>query len=258
MTIRCLIADDEPLARERLRTLLREEPDMEIVAECPDGPKTVAAVHKHAPDLLFLDVQMPALDGFGVLEALPAEKIPVLIFVTAYDQYALQAFEAQALDYLLKPFDRERFRKALRRARDQVRRRHESGINPRVIELLESLQARKKYADRLVVRAAGRVWFLRVEEIDWIEAAGNYVKLHAGKEAHLLRETMNAMEARLDPATFRRIHRSTIVHLERIKEMHPWFKGDYVVILRDGTRLTLSRNYREGLLKPQMNADERR
>ena len=249
--IRCLIVDDEPLARERIRTLLADVSDIEIVGECQDGRKAVAAIHKHAPDLLFLDVQMPGMDGFGVLESLPPEQIPVVIFVTAYDQYALRAFEAQALDYLLKPFDRERFQKALRRARTQVRQQksgeRESALAPKILALLESLQAGQKHLHRLVIKSGGHVFFLRTEEIDWIEAAGNYVRLHAGGEEHLLRETMNALEGRLDPQKFLRIHRSTIVNIERIQELHPWFKGEHVVILRGGTRLTLSRGFREKL-----------
>ena len=245
--MRCLIVDDEPLARERLRGLLRDERDVEIAAECADGRKAVAAILKLEPDLVFLDVQMPGLDGFGVLEALPPESIPAVIFVTAYDQYALRAFDAQALDYLLKPFDRERFQKALARAREQLRKRQAGTLEPRLLALLEQLEERKPYLERLVIKSAGRVYFLRTSEVDWIEAEGNYVRLHTGKEAHLLRETMNHLETRLDPQRFLRIHRSTIVNIERIKELHPWFKGEHVVILRDGARLTLGRAYRDRL-----------
>jgi two-component system LytT family response regulator len=245
--MRCLIVDDEPLARERLRDLLSGEAGVEIAGECADGRKAVAAIRKLAPDLVFLDVQMPGLDGFGVLEELAPEEIPAVIFVTAYDQYALRAFDAQALDYLLKPFDRERFRRALGRAREQFRRPR-GEIEPRLLALLEHLEARKPHLERLVIKSAGRIYFLRAAEVDWIEAAGNYVRLHSGKEAHLLRETMNHLETRLDPRRFLRIHRSTIVNIERIKELHPWFQGEHVVILRDGVRLTLGRAYR-GRLK---------
>ncbi len=246
-SLRCLIVDDEPLARERLRDLLADECDVEIAAECPDGRKAVAAILKLEPDLVFLDVQMPGLDGFGVLEALAPESIPAVIFVTAYDQYALRAFDAQALDYLLKPFDRERFQRALGRARDQLRKRRSGSLEPRLLALLEQLAQRKPYLERLVIKASGRVYFLRTEEVDWIEAEGNYVRLCAHKEVHLLRETMNHLESRLDPQRFLRIHRSTIVNIERIKELHPWFKGEHIVILRDGTRLTLGRAYRDRL-----------
>lgn len=247
--LRCLIVDDEPLARDRLRGLLRDERDVEIAAECADGRKAVAAILKLEPDLVFLDVQMPGLDGFGVLEALPPESIPAVIFVTAYDQYALRAFDAQALDYLLKPFDRERFRRALGRARDHLLKRQDGTLEPRLLALLEHLAERKPFLERLVIKSAGRVYFLRTEEVDWIEAGGNYVRLHTGKDSHLLRETMNHLETRLDPQRFLRIHRSTIVSIERIKELHPWFKGEHVVILRDGTRLTLGRAYRDRLKK---------
>jgi two-component system LytT family response regulator len=242
-----LIVDDEPLARERIRALLAVDPDIEVVAECGDGQAAVSAIHKLTPDLLFLDVQMPDLDGFGVLEAVGAEHMPVTIFVTAFDSYALQAFEVHALDYLLKPFETERFRKALERAKAQIHREQGGEVSQRLLALLEGVTAEHKPLERLVVKAGGRVYFLRTEEIDWIEAAGNYLRLHVGTESHLLRETMNALEARLDPDKFLRIHRSTIVNIERIQELHPWFKGDYVVILRDGTQLTLSRSYRQKL-----------
>jgi two-component system LytT family response regulator len=245
MKIRALIVDDEPLARARLRTLLSEEPDVEVVGECGDGLEAVAAVQELSPELLFLDVQMPALDGFGVLEALDPARLPVVVFVTAYDRYALRAFEVHALDYLLKPFDRDRFSKALDRARSHLQREGHAEASQRLLELLEDTKSGRKPLERLVIKAAGRVFFLRVEEIDWIEAAGNYVRLHCGSDAHLLRETMNGLGARLDPQRFLRIHRSTIVNVDRIQELQAWFHGDYLVILRDGTQLTLSRGYRQ-------------
>ena len=244
--IRAIIVDDEPLARERIRTLLREESDMEIAAECGDGRKAVAAIRRHAPDLVFLDVQMPELDGFGVLEAVGAERVPVVIFVTAYDKYALRAFDVHALDYLLKPFDRERFHRAIDRARAQLRGQRDAA-DRRILALLNEVRGAPKRLERLVVKSVGRVFFLRTDEIDWIESAGNYVKLHVGREAHLVRETMSALEAQLDPGMFVRIHRSTIVNLARIRELQPMFHGDYVVLLRDATELTLSRNYRDRL-----------
>lgn len=247
--IRALIVDDEPLARELILDLLADDAEVEIAGECGDGLSAVAAIERHKPDLLFLDVQMPELDGFGVLEAVDDTPAPVIIFVTAYDQYALRAFEVHALDYLLKPFDRERFDKALQRAKHQIARERAGAVNQELAALLADLKARPKPLERLVIKSAGRVFFLRAEEIDWIEAAANYVKLHVGKESHLLRETINGLAAKLDPDKFLRIHRSTIINLERVKELQPWFHGDYVVIMQDGTQLTSSRNYREQLYK---------
>lgn len=247
MKIRALIVDDEPLARERIRTLLKAEPDIEIAGECGDGRKAIAAIERQRPDLLFLDVQMPEPDAFGVLQAVSPERLPVVIFVTAYDRYALKAFEASALDYLLKPFDRERFTKALARARKEIERTRAGQMNKRLLALLELVPGAPKYAERLVVKSGGRISFLRADEIDWVEAQGNYLCLHGGRESHLLRETMNELEARLDPRKFVRIHRSTIVNLERIKELQPAFHGDYSVLLRSGARLTLSRTYRDRL-----------
>jgi two-component system, LytTR family, response regulator len=246
MTLRVLIVDDEPLARARLRALLEREPDVQVAGESGDGVQAITAVEALRPDLVFLDVQMPALDGFGVLEAL-GEPLPAVVFVTAYDRYALRAFEVHALDYLLKPFDRERFRRALERARATLQRDESLAVNRKLLELLDDVRPTRKAAPRLVVKTAGRVFFLRPEEIDWVEAAGNYVKVHVGREDHLLRETMSALEGRLDADRFVRIHRSTLVNLDRVKELQPWFHGDYKVILRDGTELTLSRGYRPKL-----------
>lgn len=245
--IRTIVADDEPLARERLVTLLEAEPDIDLVAQCPDGTKTVAAIQHLAPDLLFLDVQMPGADGFQVVKTVRPDRMPIVIFVTAYDKYALRAFDVHALDYLLKPFDRERFQKALQRARDQVERQQTGDLGRRLLALVQDLKPDPQRLDRLVVKSGGRVFFLRTDEISWIEAAGNYVRLHLAGESHLFRETMNALEAKLDPNRFFRIHRSRIVNIERIQELQPWFNGEYAVILRDGTRLTLSRGYREKL-----------
>ncbi len=247
VSVRTLIVDDEPLARQRLRGLLGRDPEIEVIGECGDGQEAVAAVREHRPDLVFLDVQMPVLDGLGVLEALGPENVPVVVFVTAYDRYAVRAFEVHALDYLLKPFDRDRFDKALERAKAEVQRARTDDASERVLALLEELKGGPKPAERLVIKSADRVFLVRTEDVDWIEAAGNYVRIHVGKEAHLLRETMNALETRLDPARFLRIHRSTIVNIERIRELQPLFHGDYVVILQDGTQLTLTRGYRQKL-----------
>jgi two-component system LytT family response regulator len=247
MKIRALIVDDEPLARERIRTLLADEPDVEMIGECAAGREAIAAIQRQNPDLIFLDVQMPELDGFGVLQMIGAERMPAIIFVTAYDQYALRAFEVQALDYLLKPFDRERFQKALQRARLQIQQAKDGDLNQRLLALLENLQPEKKRLERLVVKSGGRVFFLKAEEIDWFEAAGNYVRLHAGRESHLLRETIKNLETQLDPKKFLRLNRSTIVRIDRIKELRPWFNGEYAIILQDGARLTSSQGYREKL-----------
>jgi two-component system, LytTR family, response regulator len=244
MNIRTMIVDDEPLACERIRMLLEGEPELEIVSECRNGKDALQAIEELNPDLVFLDVQMPELTGFEVLDRLDPARMPVVIFVTAYDQYALKAFEVSALDYLLKPFDRDRFRRALNRARAELDRRKAGVVNEKVLKLLSELQRSKKYADKLIVRAGGRVLFLRADEIDWIEAAGNYVRLHAGKEEYLYRETMTKLEDQLNPDRFARIHRSTIVNIERIKELQPWFRGDYMILLRDNSKLILSKTYR--------------
>jgi two-component system, LytTR family, response regulator len=241
--IRTLIVDDEPLARERLRTLLQQESDIEIVGESADGRQALNAIGTEAPDLVFLDIQMPVLDGFGVIQSLEDRPLPAVIFVTAYDQYALRAFDVHALDYLLKPFTAKRFQKALERARAELDRGSDgkAGFEQRLINLLEDLNGEKKHPKRLVVKSSGRVYFLKIDEIDWIEAEGNYVRLHVGVNSHLLRETMKGMEAALDPDRFIRIHRSTIVNTERIRELQPLFHGEYAVILMDGTRLVASR-----------------
>ena len=245
--IRTLIVDDEPLARERLAGLLAAEPDIEILGQCRDGEEAVKAILEHTPDLVFLDIQMPQMNGFEVIEAVSAEKMPLVIFVTAHDQHALRAFQVRALDYLLKPFDRDRFHDALERARTQVQREDSGEIGRRLLALVKDLRRDQPRTDRLVVKSGGRLFFLRADEIDWVEAAGNYVRLHVGSTSYLLRETMNAIEGRLDPEKFFRIHRCRIVNMERIQELQPWLNGEYAVMLRTGTRLTLSRGYREKL-----------
>jgi two-component system LytT family response regulator len=247
VSIRTLIVDDEPLARERVRSLLESEPDVEIVGEAGDGPSALQALRELKPDLLFLDVQMPGLDGFQVLQHLDPDHVPVTIVVTAYDRYAIQAFEIHALDYILKPFDRERFQEAMRRARIQLQQTPNAELSHRMLALIEHVQKRDDYIDRLVVKSGGRVLFVPVSEIDWIEAAGNYVRLHHGPAEHLLRETMSSLEAKLNPKNFLRIHRSTIVNINRIQELQPSFHGDFVVILKGGAQLSLSRSYREAV-----------
>lgn len=245
--IRAIIVDDEPPARNKIRELLKHDPDVEVVDECSNGREAVQSIVSKLPDLVFLDIQMPELDGFGVIEAVGPEQLPAVIFVTAYDQYALQAFEVHAVDYLLKPFERERFQTALNRARDHLQVNHRDELNQQLNSLLRQLKGPRKQNERFVVKSAGRVFFLKNDEIDWIEAAGNYVRLHVGNETHLLRETMGAIQKKLDPGSFIRIHRSTFVNIEKIKELQPWFHGEYVVIMKDGTQLTMSRSYRSNL-----------
>jgi two-component system LytT family response regulator len=245
--IRTLVVDDEPLARERVCKLLAKEPDVEVVGECGDGREALETIRRAKPDLVFLDVQMPELDGFGVLEKLQDTRMPAVIFVTAHDQFALQAFDVHALDYLLKPFDSERFRKALDRARQLIGNREEGDVGRRISELLADVRSGAKHPARLAIKSEGRVLFLKTEDIDWIEAADNYVNLHLGNESHLHRETMSALETKLPADKFLRISRSTIVNVDRIKELQPLFHGEYAVILRNGVRLTLSRSHRDKL-----------
>jgi two-component system LytT family response regulator len=247
-SIRTLIADDEPLARERVRSLLADQPGISVVAEAHDGDQAVAQILEQQPDLVFLDVQMPKRTGFEVIQAVGADRMPAVVFVTAYDQYAIKAFDVHAVDYLLKPFDRERFEGAVDRARRHFDAESGGALKSQLMRLVQELQPQSTpRQERLIVKTGGRLFFLRTDEVDWIEAAGNYVRLHVGKDAHLLRETMNSIEARLDPKIFLRIHRSRIVNMDRVKELHPWFNGDYAVILRDGTKLMLSRGYRDKL-----------
>jgi two-component system LytT family response regulator len=245
--IRALIADDEPLARERIRDLLAGEADVVVVGECGDGAAAAEALRKLAPDLLFLDVQMPELDGFSVLTAADLPEQLCVIFVTAYDEYALRAFDVHAADYLLKPFDRERFYTALNRARTMLAGQRHLNARNQLLDLLRELQSIEPAGDRVLVKSGARVLFVRTDEIDWVEAADNYVRLHIGSETHLVRDTLHDFEQRLDRNRFARIHRSTIVNLDRIRELQPLFHGEYAVLLHDGTRLTLSRRYRDRL-----------
>lgn len=245
--IRTLIIDDESLARERIREMLASDPQIEIIAACANGKEAIEAIQLHSPDLVFLDVEMPGIDGFGVLEALPRDRIPTIIFVTAYDQYAVRAFDVYALDYLLKPFDKERFDKALARAKAQISSERSDALSQRILNALEEIKTRPVHLERLVIKMNGHVFFIKAEEIDWLEAEGNYVRLHAGKESYLLRDTIIALESQLDPRRFIRVHRSAIVNIDRITELQPWFHGEYRIILSEGVQLTLSRTYREKL-----------
>jgi len=244
--IRAIIIDDEPLAREKVNLFAAGEPDIEIVASCSNGHEAIASYNRFKPDLLFLDIQMPEIDGFEVLQRLSSNGLPGIIFITAYDEFALRAFEFHALDYLLKPYNRERFQKSVAHARTILQSTIEAETTSEQIKaLLNSIQQRSNKLERLIVKTNGRTIFLRIDEIDWVEAAGNYVKLHVGNESHLIRETMNGLEQQLNPQQFIRIHRSTIINIEKIKELEPYFNGEYKVILNNSTQLILSRNYRE-------------
>lgn len=247
MRIRTLVVDDEPIARARVLALLGEEPDIEVVGECATGTQAVSDIAEKAPDLVFLDIQMPEMDGLEVARALGPERIPAVVFVTAFDQYALRAFEVHALDYLLKPFSAQRFKAALSHAREHLAQRQATTLGRHLLDILPEVQKREPSADRLVVKSSGRVYFVRIADIDWCEAAGNYVCLHLGAQSHLIRETMSRLEGRFDVRQFVRIHRSTIVNVDRIEELRSSFNGEHTVVLRDGTRLTLSRGYRDAL-----------
>lgn len=245
MTYRALIVDDEPLARQRIRQMLQGESDVEVLRECANGMEAVDAIETLKPDLVFLDIQMPELDGFGVLESVGPEHMPATIFITAYDQYAVHAFEVNAVDYLLKPFDKERFQKTLQRVREgKAIKGAEGGDGKRMEDLLTEVRKDQPYLERILVRVGDRQALVKVSQVQWVEAEDNYVRLHVEGGSHLLRQTMNAMAQKLDPHQFRRIHRSAIVNLDYIKELQPWSSGDYLVVMRDGTRLTLSRTYR--------------
>ena len=250
-TIRTLIVDDELAAREGLRHLLAADPEIVVAGECANGRDAAAAIRATAPDLVFLDVQMPELDGFAVLREVGVERAPAIVFVTAFDQYALRAFDVHAVDYLLKPFTDERFRQSLERAKQQVRHGRLGDLSQKLAALLgpdePARAAGPRYLDRLLVKSGGKVTLLPVGEIEWIDAEGDYVRIHVGKNWHLLRETMKNLEAQLDATRFVRIHRSTIVNLERVKELQPFFRGEYVVVLHNGTTLKLSRGYRDNL-----------
>lgn len=247
MKIRTLIVDDEPLAREWVRNGLQDEPDLEVIGECGDGFEAAKTIAAEKPDLVLLDVQMPGLDGFGVLASVETEDLPAVIFVTAFDRYALKAFEAHAVDYLMKPFSGERLHEAVERARAEIDRSSSTDLKATLHALLEDIQRERAYPEWLLIKKDERSVFLRVADIDWIESARNNVRLHVGKEIYVYHETTSGIESRLDPRHFFRIHRSTIVNIERIREMHPWFNGDYAVTLKDGMRLTLSSTYRDRL-----------
>lgn len=247
MSIRAAIVDDEPLARQRIRALLAEVAGVDVVAECANGREAIDALEASPADVLFLDIQMPEIDGFDVLEAIGVGRVPVVVFVTAYDEFALRAFEAHALDYLLKPFDDDRFKVTVQRARERLREQRGGEVHRRLQALLENVRGGQGYLRRLVVPAGDRRILVRTEHIDWIEAERNYVRLHVGANAYLLRENLTRIGAALDPATFCRIHRSTIVNIDRIESVEPLVHGEYRVQLHDGTKLASGRSYRSNL-----------
>ena len=247
--IRVVVADDELLARKFIRRMLKQDPEVEIVAECSNGAEAVATIRKEKPDLVFLDVQMPEMNGFAVLDAVRLDHLPEIVFTTAYESYAIRAFELHALDYLLKPFDQVRFKAALKYAKERFHSQHEEDKRLQVGTLLESIRAQQEYLDRIIIRADGRITFLHTREIDWIEADDKYVHLHTDKGARMVRQTLAAIEDQLDPKKFLRVHRSAMVNVDRIKELQPLFNGEHSLILDDGTRLTLSRKYKDKLFE---------
>ena len=258
--IRTVIVDDEDLAREGIRVWLAKERDVEVVGEAADGPSAVAMIQTLAPSLLFLDIQMPGFDAFEVLERAATKHLPAVVFVTAYDRYAVQAFEARALDYLLKPISGVRFQEALQRVRlDLVKEEALGQTRQRLVDLLDSRKRsvspeptgpaeKRGGVERLVVKDHDRFLLVRAEEVDWVESAANYVQLHARGRSFLLRTTMNDLETQLDPSRFARIHRSTIVNVDRVQEIKPSWHGDFNVLLESGTVLRMSRGYRNRLL----------
>jgi two-component system LytT family response regulator len=247
MPLTTLLVDDEPLAREGLRMLLSGDPDISAIHEAKDGCEAVAAIRNLRPDLVFLDVQMPEMDGVAVVKEVGADKMPAVVFVTAYDKYAIEAFEINAIDYLLKPVTTERFAQALARAKSRLQPRSGDDASRQILSLLETIASPHRSVKRLAVRSAGKTLFVDVEDIDWIEAAENYVQLHSGRAAHLLHVTMNTLEESLNPEVFVRIHRSTMVNVHRIRELQPAAHGEYVVTLQDGVRLESGRTYHERL-----------
>jgi two-component system LytT family response regulator len=256
-TLRAIIVDDEPLARDAVRIALADDADVEIVADCEDGEHAVTAIQELRPDLVFLDVQMPGLDGFDVVEAIGVAAMPLIVFVTAYDAHAVRAFEVNAVDYVLKPFDDRRFAEAVDRAKERWRTRDVGAAEARLTTLLRdlgrdatSVVAVPKTVQRFMVRRNDRTVVVRTDEVDWFEGDGNYVRLHVRGESFRLRVTIRSLSEQLDPSQFARIHRSTIVNVGRIKEIQPWFGGDYVAILHDGQRLRVSRTFAADLLKP--------
>ena len=244
MRIKALIVDDEPLARDRIREMLKEHPEVEVIAEARNGQEAIEAVANQNPDLVFLDVQMPDLDGFSVLQNLNSGQIPLIIFVTAYDQHALRAFDVHAVDYLTKPFDRKRFAQAIDHAKVYMKGAKEPDT-AKILSMLQEIRAGERYLERFAVKNGETVFFVRAEDVDAIEAQGNYVRLSLAGSSHLLRETLNNIESQINPRMFVRIHRRTIVNIDRVKEVQTWARGEYRVVLCTGAHYTLSRGYRQ-------------
>lgn len=238
--------DDEPWARTRIASLLGAEPDFTLLPHCAGGAEAIRAIVQQQPQVVFLDVRMPDIDGFEVVDAIGVEAMPVVVFATAYEDHALQAFDAGALDYLLKPFDEERFRRALDRVRSELR--EPAAAAAALGDAMSGLRRVRGHAERLVISNSGRVVFIKVGDIDWLEACGNYVSIHVGRETHLMRDTLRALCERLDPARFVRLHRSAVVNVDRLRELLPWSRGEQVAVLQDGTQLTIGRAFRERLL----------
>ena len=247
MAIRVLIADDKLPEREKIKRMLRKETDVEIIGESKSGIETVSFIKKLIPDLVFLEIQMPELNGFEILRKIEPDKLPLIIFINESESFAFKAFEVSALDYLLKPFSRERLQIAVQKARWQIENRQNASLDRLLRAFLEKLPNGKNYPDKIMLKTAKGISFINTNEVDWIEAAGNYVKLHVKDSGHLLRETMNNIEAKLNPDKFLRIHRSSLINIDRIKELQPLFNGDYIVILQNDTELNLSRNYNDRL-----------
>jgi two-component system LytT family response regulator len=245
--ITIMIVDDEELARTRIRQLVQKDPDLEIISECSNGTLALEALPVKKPDVLLLDIQMPGLDGFGVLKKLNAASIPLIIFVTAFDEFAVRAFDLNACDYLLKPFKAKRFEEAMLRAKNALRNRDQKQWLERTSSLLESLAGNSRFLENFAIKDRGRILFVKSPEVDWIEAQDNYVRLHCGKETYLIRQKIGALQQELNPARFARVHRGAIVNVERIRELQQWFHRDYRIVLRDGTVVPLGRSYREGL-----------
>jgi len=245
--LRTLIVDDELLSRKKIRAFLQEYPEFQVLGECADGEQAVAEIRTHKPDLIFLDVQIPGRNGFEVLDDLEDECAPAVIFVTAFDKYAVRAFEVRALDYLLKPFNKARFAEALNRFHDRGERLSGADRKEELKAVLREIQRESRDSERIVVKLGSRIIFLRKGSIEWVEAQGDYAKLHVGKETHMLRETMTALSERLDPNRFVRIHRSRIVNLDYVREIRPLWGGDCSLLMRDGTEVTMSRTYRTNL-----------
>jgi len=245
MSIRALIIDDEPLAQQSIRRFLKYHADIEVVGEYADGQSAVDAILANKPDLVFLDVQMPELDGFAVVNQVGAERMPATIFVTAYDQYALAAFDANALDYLLKPFGKTRFDRALARARERLALNADREVIQRFLETMGTSATTRNYVDRLATTENGRIVFVKTADIEWFESAGNHVRVHTRSRNHNVRDTLTHLESRLNPREFVRIHRSAIVNLQYVRELHPWFHGYHLVVLESGQRLRMSRYQKE-------------